>query len=167
MSKSTSETNFFNHQVTNAQGQKIDLTQFKGHPVLVVNVASKCGFTPQYTGLEQLYQQFKNQGLVILGFPCNQFGSQEPGNNEEIQQFCSMNYSVTFPVLAKIDVNGEKADPIYMFLKKEAPGILGTEMIKWNFTKFLITPEGKVFKRYAPNVAPQDIAQDISTLLSQ
>jgi len=167
MSNSTSEKNFFNYQVTNAQGQKIDLTQFKGHPVLVVNVASKCGFTPQYTGLEQLYQQFKNQGLVILGFPCNQFGSQEPGNNEEIQQFCSMNYSVTFPVLAKVDVNGEKADPIYMFLKKEAPGILGTEMIKWNFTKFLITPEGKVFKRYAPNVVPQDIAQDISTLLSQ
>lgn len=167
MSNSTSEKNFFSHQATDSQGKKIDLTQFKGHPVLVVNVASKCGFTPQYTGLEQLYQQFKNQGLVILGFPCNQFGSQEPGNNEEIQQFCSMNYSVTFPVLAKIDVNGDKADPIYMFLKKEAPGILGTEMIKWNFTKFLITPEGKVFRRYGPNVAPQDISKDISTLLSQ
>ncbi len=151
--------------VKDAAGRDISLDKYKGQVVLVVNVASKCGFTPQYKGLEELYVKFKDQGFVILGFPCNQFGAQEPGNNEEIQQFCSLNYGVQFPVMGKIDVNGSKADPLYKWMKESAPGILGTELIKWNFTKFLIGKDGKVLKRYAPNEEPKDIAADIQQAL--
>ena len=141
------------------------LAEFKGKALLMVNVASKCGFTPQYEGLEKLYQKYKDKGLVILGFPCNQFGAQEPGTDAEIQSFCKMNYGVSFPVMAKVDVNGEAADPLYKFLKKEEPGIFGTEGIKWNFTKFLISKEGKVLKRFAPNDKPEDLGSAIEATL--
>src|SRR5262249_18364420 len=130
--------NFFSFKAKKSNGATQDLAEFKGHPVVVVNVASKCGFTKQYEGLEALYKKYKDKGLVILGFPCNQFGAQEPGTDHEIQSFCQMNYGVTFPVLAKINVNGNEADPIYKWMKAKAPGFAGTEAIKWNFTKFLI-----------------------------
>lgn len=159
------KNSFFEYKPKSSNNSEYDLTQHKGKVVLVVNVASKCGYTPQYAGLENLYQEFKNQNFVILGFPCNQFGSQEAGSNEEIQQFCSLTYNVTFPVLAKIDVNGDKADPIFQFLKKEKPGVLGTEMIKWNFTKFLVNRNGQVLKRYAPTTEPKDIVGDIKAAL--
>lgn len=146
--------------VKDAQGQDVKLSEYKGHPILIVNVASKCGFTPQYEGLEELYRSYQDQGLVILGFPSNQFAGQEPGTNEEIQQFCKLTYDVTFPVLAKIDVNGDNEDPLYTYLKQEQAGLLGRK-IKWNFTKFLIDKEGNVVKRYAPNTAPKKIEDDI------
>jgi len=157
--------NFFDFSVTAANGQDIPLESYKGKVVLVVNVASKCGFTPQYTGLEQAYQKYREKGLVILGFPCNQFGFQEPGSDEQIQQFCSLNYNVTFPVMAKVNVNGDDAAPIYKWLKESAPGVLGIEMIKWNFTKFLIGRDGRVIKRYAPQSTPEEIAGDIELAL--
>lgn len=152
-------------KVRNALGKEIDLKDFAGKAVLVVNVASKCGFTPQYGGLESLYQKYKEQGLEIIGFPCNQFGEQEPGSNEEIQQFCKTNYGVTFPILAKVDVNGRESAPVYEFLKSSAPGILGTEAIKWNFTKFLIGKDGKVLKRFAPQTQPTEISSEIEKAL--
>jgi glutathione peroxidase len=158
---------FFEFTTADSTQKNYDLSQHKGKVVLVVNVASKCGFTPQYKGLEGLYQKFKNQGLVILGFPCNQFGFQEPGSDSDIQQFCSMTYNVTFPVLGKVDVNGASASPIYQFLKEQAPGLLGIELIKWNFTKFLVGKNGEVIKRYAPNTEPADIATDIEKALSK
>ena len=158
-------TSLHSFSVQNSAGQTLSLEQYQGKVVLIVNVASKCGFTPQYKGLEELYEKYKDKGLVILGFPCNQFGSQEPGKNEEIQQFCQLNYGVTFPVMAKIEVNGDNTDPVYKWLKQSAPGILGTEMIKWNFTKFLINKEGQVVKRYAPQDEPMSIAADIEKLL--
>lgn len=157
--------NFFDLSAQNSSGQQELLSKYKGKVVVVVNVASRCGFTPQYTGLEQLYKKYESQGLVILGFPCNQFGSQEPGSDSEIQSFCKMNYGVSFPVLSKVDVNGSNASPIYQFLKSEAPGILGTEAIKWNFTKFLVGKDGKVIQRYAPNTEPKDLEKDIETAL--
>ena len=159
------EQNFFAYKVKSAQMTDYDLAQHKGKVVLVVNVASRCGFTPQYTGLEQLYQNLPKDQFVILGFPCNQFGAQEPGSNQEILDFCDMNYKISFPVLAKIDVNGSEAAPVYSFLKESAPGILGTEAIKWNFTKFLVGKSGKVLNRYAPNTKPEDIKQDIEAAL--
>ncbi|MCX7978546.1 MAG: glutathione peroxidase [Bdellovibrionaceae bacterium] len=155
------EKNFFDFTVKSADGSDYKLVQHKGKVILVVNVASKCGFTPQYEGLEKLYQKHKDKGFVVLGFPCNQFGNQEPGSNKEIQEFCKLNYDVDFPVLAKIDVNGEKADPLYVWLKAKAPGILGSEAIKWNFTKFLVGRDGRVLERYAPTKAPEDIEKDI------
>lgn len=133
---------------------------------LIVNVASACGFTPQYKGLEVLWQRYKDQGLQVLGFPCNQFGGQEPGSETEIRQFCDLNYGVTFPMFAKIDVNGANAHPLYVALKNAAPGILGTEMIKWNFTKFLVNSDGEVVKRYGSATKPEDIAADIEPLLA-
>jgi glutathione peroxidase len=157
---------FFEFTTNDSTQKNYDLSQHKGYVVLVVNVASKCGFTPQYKGLEELYQNFKNKGLVILGFPCNQFGAQEPASDSEIQQFCSMIYQVTFPILSKVDVNGSSASPIYQFLKEKAPGLLGTEMIKWNFTKFLVGKNGEVLKRYAPNTEPSDIAKDIEKAIA-
>lgn len=160
------EKNLYSFTVKAADGSPVSLEKYKEQAVLVVNVASKCGFTPQYKGLEELYEKFKNQGFTVLGFPCNQFGAQEPGNNEEIQQFCEMNFGVKFPVLAKIDVNGDKAEPLYQWLKEEAPGLLGTEMIKWNFTKFLIGKNGKVLKRYAPQEEPKNIVEDIQKALA-
>ena len=138
---------------------------YRGKTLLIVNVASQCGFTPQYEGLQALYEQFKDRGLVVLGFPCNQFGQQEPGDEAEIEQFCTRNFRVTFPMFAKIDVNGTNAHPLYQYLKSEKPGILGTEAIKWNFTKFLVGPDGTVLKRYAPNDKPETIADDLATKL--
>jgi len=153
--------------VKNINGEQVTLSQYKGQVLLIVNVASKCGFTPQYKGLQSLFDKFNSKGFVVLGFPCNQFGAQEPGNEEEIKSFCSLNYSVSFPLFAKVDVNGEKADPLYSFLKKSKPGILGTEMIKWNFTKFLVDKEGNVIHRYAPNVSPEDLEADIIAALEE
>ncbi len=160
------QNSFFDFSTADHSQKNYELSQHKGHVVLVVNVASKCGFTPQYKGLEELNQQFKKDGLVILGFPCNQFGFQEPGTDSEVQQFCSTTYNVTFPVLSKVDVNGDGASPIYQFLKSKAPGLLGTEMIKWNFTKFLVSKNGEVIKRYSPNTEPKDIAADIQKALA-
>lgn len=156
---------FYDFVVKDAAGNPYTMAQFKDHVVLVVNVASKCGYTPQYEGLEALYREYKDKKLVILGFPCNQFGFQEPGSNDEIQKFCKLNYGVSFPILAKIDVNGSKADPLYDFLKSSAPGILGTEAIKWNFTKFLIAKDGKVIKRFAPADEPKSISDEIKKAL--
>lgn len=153
--------NFFDLNAEDSVLKRYPLEQHRGQVVLVVNVASKCGFTPQYKDLQSLYEMFKDQGLVILGFPCNQFGSQEPGDNQDIQQFCGLTYNVTFPVLNKVEVNGNNTHPIYKFLKSEAPGVLGTEVIKWNFTKFLVGKDGAVKKRYSPQTSPIAIADDI------
>ena len=160
-----SEANFFDFQVKDINGTMVSLDTYRGKTVLVVNVASKCGFTPQYKGLEQLYQKFKDKGFVVLGFPCNQFGGQEPGTEVEIAKFCSADYGVTFPMFSKIDVNGANAAPLFTFLKSAAPGILGTEGIKWNFTKFLVDKTGKVSKRYAPKDDPDLIAKDLMAMV--
>ncbi|QGM97348.1 glutathione peroxidase [Methylocystis parvus] len=146
-------------------GETKSLREFEGKTLLVVNVASKCGFTPQYAGLEALYRKYAGKGLVVLGFPCNQFGAQEPGPESEIASFCSTSYGVSFPMFAKIEVNGDKAHPLYKFLKHAAPGLLGSEAIKWNFTKFLIDRSGKVVKRYAPTDTPQSLEKDIEAAL--
>jgi glutathione peroxidase len=151
--------------VKTADGAETDLSGYAGKVLLIVNVASKCGLTPQYTGLEALHRQYQDRGFEVLGFPCNQFGGQEPGSAEEIATFCSTNYDVTFPVFAKIDVNGANAAPLYKKLKSEAPGLLGTEAIKWNFTKFLIDRDGGVAERFAPTTTPEDIAPAIEKLL--
>jgi glutathione peroxidase len=146
-------------------GETRPLRDFAGKALLIVNVASKCGFTPQYKGLEALYEKYRDRGLVILGFPCNQFGAQEPGSESEIATFCSTTYGVSFPMFAKIDVNGDKTHPLYKLLKREAPGLLGSEAIKWNFTKFLVDRSGRVVKRYAPTDTPQSIEKDIEAAL--
>lgn len=159
-------TTLHSFSVKASDGSQVSLDKYKGQVVLVVNVASKCGFTPQYKGLEELYEKFKDKGFTILGFPCNQFGAQEPGSEQEIQQFCELNFGVKFPLMAKINVNGDDADPVYKWLKESAPGILGIEMIKWNFTKFLISRDGNIIKRYAPKEEPKDIAEDIQKALS-
>ena len=151
--------------VNDIHGQPVSLSQYKGEVLLVVNVASHCGFTPQYKGLEALQKQFHDRGFEVLGFPCNQFGAQEPGDAAEIAQFCSLTYHVTFPVFAKIDVNGDGADPLFAELKRQAPGMLGSKAIKWNFTKFLVDRAGKAIDRYAPTTKPDDIAGDIEKLL--
>jgi glutathione peroxidase len=143
--------------------QKLDA--FKGKTLLIVNVASKCGFTPQYTGLEALHKKLNARGFAVLGFPCDQFGHQEPGNEDEIKNFCSLTYDVTFPMFAKIEVNGDGAHPLYRFLKQEKKGILGTSAIKWNFTKFLVDKNGNVVKRFAPNDKPEDLEKDIAAIL--
>lgn len=156
-----SHPSFFDFKVKNIHGQDFDLKEYSGKVVVAINVASECGFTPQYDGLEALYQKYKEQGLMILGFPCNQFGGQEPGENDEIQSFCKLNFGVTFPVMAKIDVNGANTEPLYQFLKSSAPGVLGTEAIKWNFTKFLIGRDGSVIKRFAPNTEPKEMEKEI------
>ncbi len=153
--------------VRDIDGQPQPLAAYAGKVVLVVNVASKCGFTPQYAGLEALYRQYAGRGLVVLGFPCDQFGQQEPGNEAEIKEFCTLTYGVSFPMFAKIKVNGEETEPLYQFLKAEGKGILGSEMIKWNFTKFLIDGRGQVVRRYASTLAPEKIAPDIEALLAQ
>ena len=146
-------------------GEEIDLAEKKGKVLLVVNTASRCGFTPQYEGLEALQRQYAPKGFTVLGFPCNQFGAQEPGDAEEIASFCKLTYDVDFPLYAKIDVNGDNAAPIYKHLKDEAPGLLGSKSIKWNFTKFLVDRSGKVVKRYPPQAKPEDLARDIEALL--
>lgn len=154
----------FDYTVKDINGQDINLSQYKGKLLLIVNVASKCGFTPQYKGLEEMYNELKNQ-VEILGFPCNQFGAQEPGDAEEIKNFCSLTYDVKFPLFAKIDVNGDNASPLYQFLKQEKPGLLGSQAIKWNFTKFLVGRDGQVLKRYAPTDTPEKIKKDLAQYL--
>ena len=151
--------------VKTSNGSTTDLSSHKGEVMLIVNVASKCGFTPQYEGLEALQRQYRDKGFTVLGFPCNQFGQQEPGDAEEIANFCKLTYDVDFPIFAKIDVNGDDAAPIYKYLKDEAPGLLGSKAIKWNFTKFLVDRSGKVVKRYAPQTKPEELKQDIEGLL--
>ncbi len=151
--------------VNDIHGQRKKLDQYAGKVLLIVNVASECGFTPQYKGLEALYERLHPRGFEILGFPCNQFGAQEPGDEQQIAQFCELNYGVTFPLFAKIEVNGAEAAPLYQYLKKAKPGLLGSEAIKWNFTKFLVDREGTVVERYAPNAEPETIAGDIEKLL--
>ena len=146
-------------------GEEHALAEFKGQVLLIVNTASKCGFTPQFTGLEALYEKYKDQGFAVLGFPCNQFLNQDPGDEQEIANFCSMDYGVTFPMFAKIEVNGPGAHPLFQHLTQEAPGLLGSKAIKWNFTKFLVSKEGKVVDRYAPTTKPEDIAKDIEKAL--
>ena len=146
-------------------GRKQSMKAYKGKVLLIVNVASGCGFTPQYEGLEGLWKTYGRLGLVVLGFPCNQFGNQEPGDESQIAEFCSLNYQVSFPMFAKVDVNGDDTHPVFAFLKSGAPGLLGTEGIKWNFTKFLVDRQGKVVNRYAPAHKPEDMAADIERLL--
>ena len=146
-------------------GEEISLADKAGKVLLVVNTASRCGFTPQYDGLEALYRKFKDQGFEVVAFPCNQFGAQEPGNADEIATFCKLTYDVTFPLMAKVDVNGDGATPLYQWMKGEAPGLMGSKSIKWNFTKFLIDREGKVVRRYAPTDKPEGLEKDIAKLL--
>lgn len=148
-----------------ADGSDVALSDYAGQVLLIVNTASKCGFTPQYTGLEELHRRFGNRGFEVLAFPCNQFGAQEPGDAAEIANFCSLTYDVTFPVFAKVDVNGDDAAPIFQHLKKAQKGVLGTETIKWNFTKFLVNRDGEVVERYAPTTKPEDLVKDIEALL--
>jgi glutathione peroxidase len=159
-------TGALDFKAADISGTPVDLAMYKGQVVLVVNTASECGFTKQYKGLEVVYQQFRDKGVAVLGFPCNQFGGQEPGSESEIGAFCEKNFGVTFPLFAKVDVNGENAHPLFQHLKKAAPGLLGTERIKWNFTKFLIGKDGSVFKRYAPATKPEELVADIEKLLA-
>jgi glutathione peroxidase len=152
-------------EVKGADGQPVSLDRWKGQVLLIVNTASKCGFTPQYEGLEALHRKYADRGFEVLAFPCNQFGAQEPGDAAEIANFCTLTYDVTFPVLAKIDVNGAAADPLFERLKADAPGLMGSKAIKWNFTKFLIDRDGRAVRRYAPTTKPADIEKDIEALL--
>jgi len=159
-------TTAYDFSATDIDGQPKALADYRGKALLIVNVASQCGFTPQYTGLEQLWRDYGPKGLVILGFPCDQFGHQEPGDEAEIRNFCSLNYDVTFPLFSKIDVNGDAAHPLWKWLKDEKSGFLGIDAIKWNFSKFLIGRDGEVIKRYAPNEEPKAIAKDIEKALA-
>jgi len=155
----------YDFTATRIDGKAAALEQYRGKPMLIVNTASACGFTPQFAGLEKLHQTYGKRGLVVLGFPCNQFGAQDPGPNASIAEFCQLNYGVSFPMMAKIDVNGPQADPLYQWLCAEAPGLLGSKSIKWNFTKFLVGSDGQVLKRYAPTDTPASLASDIEALL--
>ncbi|MCR9142570.1 MAG: glutathione peroxidase [bacterium] len=152
-------------EVETLGGAKESIGDRKDQVLLIVNTASKCGFTPQYEGLEKLYKKFKDRGLVVMGFPCNQFGQQEPGSSDDIESFCQVNYGVSFPMYAKVDVNGDSAHPLFQFLKKEKKGVLSTEGIKWNFTKFLVNRQGEVVNRFAPNSTPESLEKDIEKLL--
>ena len=158
-------TTLYDFTVNDIEGRPVPLDRYKGKVLLVVNTASKCGFTPQYKGLEALYRKYRERGLEVLGFPCNQFGAQEPGSEQEIAKFCETNYDVTFPLFAKIDVNGDAAAPLYRYLKREKPGLLGTEAIKWNFTKFLVDRDGSVVARSAPNDTPESLEADVAKAL--
>lgn len=155
----------YDFTVRSISGQEVPLSDYRGKVLLIVNTASKCGFTPQYEGLEALYREFKDRGLVVMGFPCNQFGAQEPGSEADIASFCKLNYDVSFPMFAKVDVNGADASPLFTWLKESAPGVLGTTAIKWNFTKFLVNREGQVVDRFASAATPDAIRQDIEELL--
>jgi glutathione peroxidase len=155
----------YDHEARSLDGKPVSLGDYRGKVLLIVNTASKCGFTPQFTGLEALYRKYRDQGLEILGFPCNQFGAQEPGNAEEIASFCSLTYDVTFPMFGKIEVNGPKAHPLYTYLKAQKKGLLGSEGIKWNFTKFLIDRNGQVTERYAPTTTPEQLDAAVAALL--
>ena len=156
----------YEFEATDIQGKAVKLSRYKGKALLIVNTASACGFTPQFGGLEELHKTFGPKGLVVLGFPCNQFGAQDPGNNSEIAEFCQLNYGVSFPMMGKIDVNGPAAHPLYQWLSNEAPGLLGSTAIKWNFTKFLVGKDGLVLKRYAPQDAPASLARHIEAALA-
>jgi glutathione peroxidase len=160
-------TNVVDFKAKSLDGKDIDLRQYQGKVLLIVNTASECGFTPQYKGLEAVYQQFRDKGVEVLGFPCNQFGKQEPGNATEIGAFCEKNYGVTFPLFDKVEVNGDNAHPLFDHLKSEAPGLMGSKAIKWNFTKFLVKKDGTVYKRYAPQTEPKDLIADIERLLAE
>jgi len=160
-------SDIYGFSANSLDGAPVDLSKYRGKVLLIVNTASQCGFTPQYKGLEAVYQQFKDKGVEVLGFPCNQFGRQEPGTADEIGAFCEKNYGVTFPLFAKIDVNGDNAHPLFKHLKHEAPGLMGTEAIKWNFTKFLVKKDGTVYKRYAPQTEPKELMRDIEKLLAE
>ena len=159
------EATIYDIPVKTVAGKQQTLATYKGRPLLIVNTASQCGLTPQYTGLEELHKAYGKRGLAVLGFPCNQFGNQEPGTESEIATFCERNYGVTFPMFSKIDVNGEGTHPLFAFLKKAKTGLLGSEPIKWNFTKFLVDSEGNVVERYAPQTEPKELAGDIEKLL--
>jgi len=161
----TAMTTLYDFTVDDIHGKPVTLDRYKGKVLLIVNTASKCGFTPQYKGLEALYEKYQAQGLEVLGFPCNQFGAQEPGSADEIASFCELNYGVKFPLFAKVDVNGDKAAPVYRYLKAAKPGLLGTEAIKWNFTKFLVGRDGAVLARFAPNDTPESITPDVEKAL--
>lgn len=156
----------YDHQATLITGEVCPIADYKGQVLLIVNTASKCGFTPQFTGLEAIYEKYKDQGFTVLGFPCNQFLNQDPGNEAEIASFCSLNYGVSFPMFAKIDVNGPGAHPLFQHLAAEAPGLLGSQKIKWNFTKFLVSRDGRVLDRYAPTTKPEDLVKDIEKALA-
>jgi glutathione peroxidase len=160
----SNEKTFFDLSFTTNRGEEVDLSQYEGRPVLVVNTASKCGFTPQYQGLQELHEELKDQGLVVLGFPCDQFAHQEPGDDAQIEEFCQINYGVDFPLSTKIDVNGRNTHPVFAFVKDHTKGMLGSS-IKWNFTKFLISPDGTTVTRYSPTTEPADIRPDIEALL--
>ncbi|HZF71030.1 glutathione peroxidase [Sulfuricurvum sp.] len=162
---SAPEKSIYDFEVLTIHKEKSTLEPYRGKVMLIVNTASKCGFTPQFAGLEKLYRTYKDIGFVVLGFPCNQFASQEPLSEPEIENFCRIDYGVTFPMFAKIDVNGDNTHPLYRYLKQQAPGILGSEAIKWNFTKFLVDRHGKVITRYAPATTPEEIEADIKALL--
>jgi len=162
----TAPETIYDFDAESIQGKPAQLASQKGKVLLIVNTASKCGFTPQFAGLEELWKTYRDRGLVVIGFPSNQFGAQDPGSNEEISSFCEMNYGVTFPMMSKVDVNGDNAPPLWKWLTAKAPGILGTKTIKWNFTKFLIGKDGKVIKRYAPNDSPESLRGDIEAALA-
>ena len=165
LAKDVQMKTIYDFKVKTIQGEETTLEQYKGKVMLIVNVASKCGYTPQYDGLETLYKKYKDNGLMVLGFPCNQFGSQEPGSEKEIQNFCRVNFGVTFPMFSKINVNGEETHPLYRYLKSEQSGILGTEAIKWNFTKFLVDKEGNVVERFGSSTKPSELEDKIEALL--
>lgn len=160
------EQTLYDFEALDIAGKPVPLAQFKGRPLLIVNTASACGFTPQFAGLEELHKAYADQGLVVLGFPCNQFGRQDPGSNDEIGAFCQKNYGVSFQMMEKIDVNGGAAHPLYQWLTREAPGFLGSKAIKWNFTKFLVGKDGQVRKRYAPTDTPKSLAKDVEAALA-
>ena len=155
----------YNISIKDIDMNLVDLSSYEGKTLLIVNVASKCGFTPQYKDLQNLYEKYQDQGLEVLGFPCNQFGAQEPGTNEEVKSFCDLNYNVSFKMFDKIDVNGSDASPLFKFLKHESPGIMGTEAIKWNFTKFLVNKDGQVMKRFAPKDGESEIESELQKIL--
>jgi glutathione peroxidase len=155
----------YDFEANTLRGQEESLSKYKGKVLLVVNTASKCGFTPQYKGLQEVYDKFKDRGFEVLGFPSNQFAGQEPGESEDIAEFCEINYGVTFPMYEKVDVKGDEAHPLFKYLSKEAPGVLGSKSVKWNFTKFLVDQEGHVLKRFAPSTTPDQIEADIAKLL--
>ena len=159
-------SSIYDFEAQSIDGKAVPLRQFEGKPLLIVNTASACGFTPQFGGLDKLHLAYGARGLVVLGFPCNQFGGQDPGSNDEIASFCQLNYGVSFPMMGKIDVNGANAHPLYQWLTAEAPGLLGSKAIKWNFTKFLVGKDGRVLKRYAPQDAPEKLAKDIEAALA-
>ena len=159
------EPSLADFDATLIDGKKASLAKYRGQVVLVVNTASRCGFTPQFDGLEKLWQDYRDRGLVVLGFPSNEFGGQDPGSNDEIASFCRMNYGVSFPMMARVEVNGANAHPLFQWLKREAPGLLGSQAVKWNFTKFLVGRDGRVIRRYAPQDSPASIAKDIEAAL--